>query len=356
MGQSQRNTRLAVAGRDIPSAAGSRGPRLPPRPEAAEQVGLFISVGISYEKVNRIRVFFGGALSPMASPQELQQTRSAFRKVPADDVFLLDTAAHPSQFCRVVEGRLSDLWYAELFVERPSFDPEGVAIPQTRNYEVPRTRRCLYSDFCPPAEIRDIHISVGLDRGGDPSSVKVVIGFRNQGHPNRLGNTLLMGVRPESKETYLEVAAMLAPLVAQLHQLFLTGVVVGPQRRAVRVFFNSDYPSVCNTTGHKGHSASLPCPMCLGTKSPRDAQWLLHALFGIVQDLSRTHPPRTVSHMKEMRAAYESVKTPDGLGLATHLPIERPPDIIVPPTQSCPFLFICLLGLRCGCCGLLLRL
>jgi len=193
--------------------------------------------------------------------------------------------------------------------------------------------------------MRDILISVGLDRGGDPSSVKVVMGFMNQEHPNRLGNTLLMEVCPESKDKYPEVAAILAPHVAQLHQLALTGVVVGPQRRAVRIFVNSDYPSVCNTAGHKGHSASLPCPMCLGTKSPRDAQWLLDVLFGTVRDLSRTHPPRTVSLLREMRAAYESGETPDGLGLATHLSIERPPVIIVPPTQIVPLSLYLLIGL-----------
>jgi len=261
-----------VAGRDTPSAAGSRGLRLPARPTATEQVGLLASVGISYAKFNRIRVFFGGALSPMASPQALRQARSALLKMPANDVFSLDTGEHLSHLCRAVEGRLSDLWSAGLFVERASFDPEGVAIPQTRDYEVPSTGRPLYSNFCPPDDRRDVHSSVSLDRGSQPSSVKVMMGFINQEHPNRLGNTLPMGVCLESKDKYPEEAAILAPHVAQLHPLALTGVVVGPQRRAVRVLVNSEDASVCNTIGHKGHSAFLPCLMCLGTKSPKDAQ------------------------------------------------------------------------------------
>ena len=102
VGKSQRNKRLAVAGCDIPSAAGSGGPRLPPRRTATEQVGILASVEISYAKFNRIRVFFGGALSPMASPQALRQARSALLKVPANDVSLLDTGAHLSHLCRVV--------------------------------------------------------------------------------------------------------------------------------------------------------------------------------------------------------------------------------------------------------------
>jgi len=153
VGRSQRNKRLAVAGHDTPSAAGSRGLRLQERPTATEQVGLLASVGISYAKFNRIRAFFGGALSAMASPQALRQARSALLKMPANDVFSLDTGEHLSHLCRTVEGRLSDLWFAGLFFERLSFDPEGVAIPQTRDYEVPSTERPLYSNFCPPDDI-----------------------------------------------------------------------------------------------------------------------------------------------------------------------------------------------------------
>jgi len=345
VGNSQRNKRLAVAGCDIRHAAESRGRRLPRRPTATEQVGLLASVGLSYAKFNRIRVFFGAALSPMASLRALRQARSALVRLPANDVSLLDTGAHLTHLCRAVEGRLSVLWSAGLFIERPSFDPDGVAIPQTRDYEVPSNERPVYSNFCPPADMRDTHISVGLDRGGDPSSVKVVMGFMNQEHPNRLGNTILLGVRPESKDKYPEVAAILAPHVAQLHQLSLTGAVFGPNRRAVRFFINSDFPAVCTITGHKGHSASLPCPMCLGTKSSSEAQWLLDALFGTVQDLTRTQPPRTASHLREMRAAYKLGETPEGLGLATHLSVERPPVIIAPPTQIVPLPLHRLIGL-----------
>ena len=114
-----------------------------------------------------------------------------------------------------MEGRLADLWSAGLFIERPAYDPQGVAIPQTRDYEIHSNGRPSYRDFCPPADMRDIHISIGFDRGGDPSSVKVVMVFLNQEHRNRLGSTLLVAVCPESKDKYPEVDAILAPHVAQ---------------------------------------------------------------------------------------------------------------------------------------------
>jgi len=49
-----------------------------------------------------------------------------------------------------------------------------------------------------------------------------------------------------------------------------------------------------------------------------------------------------------MRAACESGETPAGLGLATHLFIERPPDIIMPPPQivHLPLLLLIRLTLR----------
>ena len=122
-GTSQRNKHLAVAGRDIPSAAESSVSRLPPRPTATEQVGLWFFVGLSYATFNRIWVLFVAALSPMANRQALWQARSALLKVPASDVFSLDSGAHLSNLCCAVEGRLCDLCWAGLFAERASSDP-----------------------------------------------------------------------------------------------------------------------------------------------------------------------------------------------------------------------------------------
>ena len=163
------------------------------------------------------------------------------------------------------------------------------------------------------------------------------MGFFNQSQPNRLGNTLLFGVCPESKDKYPDVASILAPHVAQLRQLALRGVVVGPHRRAVRLFINGAYPAMCHTVGHKGHSASLPCPLCLGTKCSRHAQSLLNEGFGTVQDLDCAHPSRTADHLGEMQNAYEGMEeTPEELGTATHLSIERSPIIVVPSSQIVP--------------------
>jgi len=201
---SQRNKRLAVGVRSNPNATRPRGSRrLPPRPTAAEQVGLLASIGLSDANFNRIRVFFVGALSPMASLPALREARASLMTLPAMEVSLLDAGSHLAHLSRAVDRRLADLWSAGLFIERPSYDPQGVAIPQTRDYEIPSNGRPSYRDFCPPADIRDIYISIGLDRGGAPSSVKVVMGLLTQENPNRLGNTLLVAVCPDPRTSTL---------------------------------------------------------------------------------------------------------------------------------------------------------
>ena len=83
------------------------------------------------------------------------------------------------------------------------------------------------------------------------------MGFLNYEHPNGLGKTLLVAVCPESKDMYPEVAAILAPHVAQLLRLSYTGVVVGGHRRAVRVFVNSDFPAISKRLVTRG--TARPC-------------------------------------------------------------------------------------------------
>jgi len=93
--------------------------------------------------------------------------------------------------------------------------------------------------------MRDIHISIGLDRGGDSFFLKVVMVFEKQEYPNRLENAPPVEACSEIKDKYTQVAATLACHVAQILRLRYTSVVGGGQRRAVRVFVNSDFPALC---------------------------------------------------------------------------------------------------------------
>jgi len=147
---------------DATRRRGSR--RLPLRPTAAEEVGLLESIGPSDATFNRVRVFLGCALSQMANLPALWEAPASLVTLPAMEVSVLDTGAHLAHLSRAMEGRLADLWSAELFIARPAFDPQGVAIPQTDDYEIPSNGRPSCCNFCPPAHMREINISIGLDK------------------------------------------------------------------------------------------------------------------------------------------------------------------------------------------------
>jgi len=221
---------------------------------------------------------------------------------------MLDTGAHLSHLSRAVERRLADLWSAWLFIGRPAYGLQEVAIPQTRDDELASNGRPPSCDFCPSAHMRDIHVFLGLDKGGDSYSGKVVVDLLNQEHPNRLVNALHVAVCAEANDNYPEVAAKLTPHVAQLLQLSYIGVVMGGHRRPVRVFVNSDFPAIINTVVNMGHSASTPCSCCLGMKCPTEAHSLLDCAFGTLHDLDCTHPPRTAVHLRELQERYGGLR------------------------------------------------
>jgi len=178
---------------------------------AAETAGLLAAIGLSDTKYNRLWKGFGAGLSQMASLPQLRQARTLLLNSSAYEVSVEDSGAHRNQLRFAVEERLGRLCAANLFLERPLYDSSGKAIRKTRTYTTPATGGSTYPDGCPPADMLDAQISIGLDKGGSPSSVKVVVGLINQAAPNRLGNTLLLAVCPCEEEKYQDVAAMLRP-------------------------------------------------------------------------------------------------------------------------------------------------
>jgi len=63
----------------------------------------------------------------------------------------------------------------------------------------------------------------------------------------------------------------------------------------------------------------------------------LDEVCGTLQELTCTHPPRTAAHLQEIQEAYSVFdQAPEEFGLATHISVERPPVLVVPPTQIVP--------------------
>jgi len=145
------------------------------------------------------------------------------------------------------------------------------------------------------------------------------------------------------------VAGVLAAHVGQLRGLVLTGVADSPHWSAVRVFVNSDFPTVGNMTDHQAHSASLPRSFLLGGMCSSARRCMVVAALNSLRDLASTYLLSTAAHLREIRTALKSLEQASGgLGLGNRSSIERSPVIIAPPSQvaSFPLLLLCRLSLR----------
>jgi len=253
-----------------------------PRPPIALQAGMLAAIGLSDAKFGRVRALFGGSDGPIASLSELRKARATLLRAPANEVHVDDSGAHRSNLRLAVQDRLGQLCTAGLFIERPVYDAAGKAVPKTRAFTIPAEGETTFPLGTPPENMLDVHLLIGLDKGGSPSSVKVVMGLHNQSSPHRLGNTLLMSVCPAQSDRYDSLVGMFAPHTAGLLDLHRRGVVVGGQRRAARIFVVGDWLGVCGALGHKGPNASLPCPICLGTKAPSQRWHALDMAFGSI--------------------------------------------------------------------------
>jgi len=51
-----------------------------------------------------------------------------------------------------------------------------------------------------PPTVPDVHVTIGLDKSGDPGSEKIVSSIINQKRPNKQRNTILVAVCPCNKD------------------------------------------------------------------------------------------------------------------------------------------------------------
>jgi len=71
----------------------------------------------------------------------------------------------------------------------------------------------------PPSSMLDVHVTLGLDKSGDPETVKSVATCINQPHPFSPSNIILMGVCPCLDEKYHDWALMLESHLPQTDAL-----------------------------------------------------------------------------------------------------------------------------------------
>jgi len=328
--------------------------RSEPRPISLtpeQQLGLLAACRVSLTAYNGIRRGIGASGAGLASLPVLRAARNRLSGLPAKRVTFTASEAHLSSLKGAMQEKLDALWASNRFTERLLRDEDLKTIPQTLAYEVPAEADCGTEAASPAANVKDIHLTLGVDKGGTPSSVKVVAGLANQSRPRKLNNTIFVGVCPTEKDKYEEVSVMLGEHLGQVAELVHEGVVVGGVRRAVRLMPSGDYEALCTVHRHKGPSATMPCLMCYCTKAQSVTHAGLDAIYGTLQDVDdpAVRHPRTSAHLVTMTTLGAPGCPPGGLlgdsSQAARRSIERRPLFTVDPRQILPIPLHILLGI-----------
>lgn len=165
----------------------------------------------------------------------------------------------------------------ELLLRDGNLEP----VPKNEAYEVPSVIDPAASSVAPLASVKDVHLTLGIFLGSEPSSVKIVMWVVNQSRPQRLINTNLVAILPTNRHKCDEVAGMVNENLAQ-HEREHEGVVVGGVRRAGRFLLSRYGEALCTVHGHKGPSAEMPCMSCLSLKAPSATHAALEEDFGTI--------------------------------------------------------------------------
>jgi len=317
-------------------------------PSAEEQVGLLEVVGLSQRGFALIRRIFGGGRVGMASVNELRLARKRLAAMPANQIKVDSAGAHTASLSLAVQERVSALCQSGRFVERHVYDEHYRPMPKTALLTDADASDPGVLAGCPPPNMKDVHVTIGLDKGGCPSSVKIVVGIINQARPNNPNNTILAAVCPCDKDNYDDLDSMLKTLAPQVTALLAGGILVDGERRAVRLFLTGDYAALCTVLGHKGPSATMPCLMCLSTRSPSSEHSVLDAKYLTLQDITGSRTLRSSTQFASGARAGRSGGSNDGSSggndgcggggtpsnrQLAHLSVVLPPLLTVDPRQ-----------------------
>ena len=294
-----------------------------------QQVGIVFELGISWSAFNKLRRAMGGRESGLASRHVLRAAKKELADSPAKQVVVTTTGAHLANLAMAVQERVTALCDAGRFVERFVYGADRKPL-RAEDAVVPGDFEIGAWGGRPLPTVPDVHITVGLDKGGEPASEKIVLSIVNQDRPNNPSNTILAAVCPCTKDKYPEVSAMMATHTAGVNELLQRGLDVRGERRPVRLLLSGDLESQCTVVGHKGPSATMPCIQCKSTKAPTVTHSTLDAKYGTLQDVSGPWRPREAGQYVNW-SANESKSNQDD-----HLSVTRRPLLSPHPRQIVP--------------------
>jgi len=189
----------------------------------------------------------------------------------------------------------------------------------------------------PPSTEQDVHVTLGLDKGGDPETVKIVATTINHPHPNSPFHTILVSACPCEKDNYEELASMLVTHLPQVSALLRDGVLVRGVRRPVRLMLGCDYAAQCNVVGHNGSTATQPCLSCKRTRWPSKQQAVLDAIYGTLQDVTGGQHLRKATHFADRKVIAGGTPAVGEPGTPEHhCSVVRSPLLVINPRQIVP--------------------
>lgn len=297
-----------------------------------EQMGLLALVGVSYAAYNKIRLAFGGARSGMASTAALRAARRDLDLSPAKQVVVDGTGAHLVSLAAAVQEKVSALVRSGEFVERYVYDESLQPVAKTGGFEPAPAAQPPGS---PADSAPEVQVMLALDKGGRPSSVKIMASVINQARPNNPYNSIIVAVCPCTEDKFDDLKGMLSRHLPEVERLLREGVLVGASRRLVRLFLGGDMAALCMLFGHKGPNATQACLWCKSLKVPSRTHRRLVARFGTMQDVTGQRHLRDAAHLANRRTALAD-PNPPRVFQENHLSIDSRPLLVVDPRQIVP--------------------
>jgi len=304
------------------------------------------SAKLSGQQWSKVRQAWGGKDSGLVSTQRLRSELRDLREDETRAAVATETGARLVIIRDALECLLAEIENAGLWVDRLVRDGEGRPTSQTEDYTA-KTDPGPYTQHSD--RTRDMHVCVGLYKGGTRSSCKLVMTMANQRRPQRREYSILMATYPSTKDGHAELCEMIGPWAADLDELLASGVTVDGHRRAVRFFLNGDFMFLSNVIRHLGPTCHMSCLWCLAVRVPSDTSKVEAATYGSMQ-LSAELPRelRSRKHLEDMASTYSSEgnsSLPLPLTLGEHFSIERRPLLFPYPHQIVPLPLHLTLGL-----------
>jgi len=147
--------------------------------------------------------------------------------LPGKQVLVTCSGAHLASLSAAVQEKATALCDAGLFIERPVNRARLTPTPSEHEPDVGGLRGS------PPSSMPDVQVTLGLDKGGDPRTVKTVATIINQPHANSPSNTTFVSVCSCLDDKYDDLALMLKSHLTRLDALLSDGVWVRGMRRPV---------------------------------------------------------------------------------------------------------------------------